>query len=224
MSSNRDVHGGDIRSNAQGQNLREQISQLRERMAYLGRRCDRAQASKKKRDLVEVDLPPRRRRARRGKLRALPRHQGLAVRGEVLAGHGRRSAAAADLPAVRRGPGQRRTRRAPGRWCAPSLGDEIGNHTVAGWQTTIGSLRRRRAAGTPHLLTAAVRGRHPLRPITCAASGRSSRGGGRRVRPATARRACRPPGPGRPRRPRRPSAGRRPEPPDAVGLGAVLTQ
>ena len=46
-------------------------------------------------------------------------------------------------------------------------------------------------------------------------------GGGRRVRPATARRACRPPGPGRPRRPRRPSAGRRPEPPDAVGLGAV---
>ena len=98
MSSNRDVHGGDIRSNAQGQNLREQISQLRERMAYLGRRCDRAQASKKKRDLVEVDLPPRRRRARRGKLRALPRHQGLAVRGEVLAGHGRRSAAAADLP------------------------------------------------------------------------------------------------------------------------------
>ena len=48
-----------------------------------------------------------------------------------------------------------------------------------------------------------------------------SRGGRRRVRPATARRACRPPGPGRPRRPRRPSAGRRPEPPDAVGLGAV---
>ena len=46
-------------------------------------------------------------------------------------------------------------------------------------------------------------------------------GGGRRVRPATGRRACRPPGPGRPRRPRRPSAGRRPEPPDAVGLGAV---
>ena len=50
---------------------------------------------------------------------------------------------------------------------------------------------------------------------------RGTRGGGRRVRPATARRACRPPGPGRPRRPRRPSAGRRPEPPDAVGLGAV---
>ena len=97
-----------------------------------------------------------------------------------LAGHGRRSAAAADLPAVRRGPRPRRTRRAPGRGCAPSLGDEIGNHTAAGWQTTIGSLRRRRAAGTPHLLTAAVRGRHPLRPITCAASGRSSRVGGRR--------------------------------------------
>ena len=50
---------------------------------------------------------------------------------------------------------------------------------------------------------------------------RGTRGGGRRVRPATARRACRPPSPGRPRRPRRPSAGRRPEPPDAVGLGAV---
>ena len=33
----------------------------------------------------------------------------------------------------------------------------------------------------PHLLTAAVRGRRPLRPITCAASGPSSRGGGRRV-------------------------------------------
>ena len=33
----------------------------------------------------------------------------------------------------------------------------------------------------PHLLTAAVRGRRPLRPITCAASGPGSRGGGRRV-------------------------------------------
>ena len=32
----------------------------------------------------------------------------------------------------------------------------------------------------PHLLTAAVRGR---RPLTCAASGPGSRGGGRRVRP-----------------------------------------
>ena len=45
----------------------------------------------------------------------------------------------------------------------------------------------RRAAGEhaeiphPHLLTAAVRGRRHLRPITCAASGPSSRGGGRRV-------------------------------------------
>ena len=41
----------------------------------------------------------------------------------------------------------------------------------------------------PHLLTAAVRGRHPLRPITCASSGPGSRGGGRRVchgAPATA--------------------------------------
>ena len=94
----------------------------------------------------------------------------LAVRGEVLAGHGRRSAAAADLPAVRRGPDEGEPRRAPWRGCAPSLGHEIGNHTAAGWQTTIGSsLRRRRAAGTPHLLIAAVRGRHPLRPITCAA-------------------------------------------------------
>ena len=52
-----------------------------------------------------------------------------------------------------------------------------------------------------------------------------TRGGGRRVRPATARRACRPPGPGRPRRPRRPSAGRRPEPPDArSGSGAQAWQ
>ena len=38
----------------------------------------------------------------------------------------------------------------------------------------------------PHLLTAAVRGRRPLRPITCAASGPGSRGGGRRVLPRRA--------------------------------------
>ena len=37
----------------------------------------------------------------------------------------------------------------------PPWATRSGNHTAAGWQTTIGSLRRRRAAGTPHLLTAA---------------------------------------------------------------------
>ena len=69
------------------------------------------------------------------------------------------------------------------RVCA-LLGDEIRNHTDAGWQTTIDPISTTTpGCWPPHLLTAAVRGRRPLRPITCAASGRSSRGGGRPVCP-----------------------------------------
>ena len=67
------------------------------------------------------------------------------------------------------------------RVCA-LLGDEIGNHTAAGWQTTI-DLYDDAGLLAPAPVDRGVRGRRPLRPITCAASGRSSRGGGRRGSP-----------------------------------------
>ena len=78
------------------------------------------------------------------------------------------------------------------RRAAPAVSCRVRAGGPAGDRGTVG------VSPYPHLLTSAVRGRRPLRPITCAASGPGPRGGGRRVRPCQPGTTCSTRGPSRP--------------------------